>query len=217
MQPHDREQFAVLITEVMGYYQRDCTSFLIGIYWDGLQRFEFDDVRRAFSVHAQDPDRGQFAPRIADITRLLEGSTSSQGMRAWAMVERALRSVGSYQSVVFDDPLIHAVISDMGGWTRLCQTPTDELPFRMRDFERSYAAFKHRREIPPYPARLIGIAEAENAMQGYEIPRPVLIGDPDRAMRVLEKGGGDSPLRITQSGAIASELVARIGNRRDVA
>ena len=209
MHPNDREAFVSTLTQAMAYYGKECSPFVVGIFWDGLSRFGLDEVQRAFGIHANDPDRGQFAPKIADITRLLEGSTATQGMRAWAVVERALRSVGSYQTVVFDDPLIHAVISDMGGWIKLCQTPADELPFRARDFERAYSAFKHRREMPPYPAKLIGIAEADNAAAGFKVAPPVLIGNPDKAMRVMQHGGSGPALRLTQA-AVADGVVAMI-------
>ncbi|MBW2022943.1 MAG: hypothetical protein JRI51_08820, partial [Deltaproteobacteria bacterium] len=41
---------------------------------------------------------------------------------AWAAVIRALRQFGGYNSVVFDDPVITAVIKagPWGGWTGLC-------------------------------------------------------------------------------------------------
>jgi hypothetical protein len=209
MTPDDRPRFAETLSDVFGYYGRECTPFLVNLFWDGLRRFDLGDVLRAFSVHAQDPDRGQFAPRIADITRLLEGSTQTQGMRAWSRVERALRSVGAYQSVVFDDPLVHAVVRDMGGWVRLCQTPLDELPFRAREFERSYAAYRMRRETPAYPPRLIGIAETENATSGFALPAPVLIGDPERAELVAQRGSEDAASRITHSARPARALIAR--------
>lgn len=197
MEQSERREFASLMTNVLAYYGREVTPFLIDTYWAGLSSFDFDAVKRAMNVHAADPDRGQFAPRIADITRLLEGSTATQGMMAWTTVERALRTVGAYQSVVFDDPLIMAVIEDMGGWTPLCQGEAEELPFRAKDFERRYSAYRARREVPQYPSRLVGIIEADNRMAGFRIPPPVLIGDPDKARQVMESGRAGSVLRLT--------------------
>ena len=197
MTREEKAHFSDMRADVMAYYGREVSPFLVSVFWDGLLRFELSDVQRAFSVHAQDPDRGQFPPRVADITRLLEGSTQTQGMRAWATVERALRSVGQYASVAFDDPLIHAVIDGMGGWVTLCCTQAEELPYRARDFERSYAAYRLRREVPRYPPHLIGKAESENRQLGYAIAPPILIGDPARAQRVMELGRTTSALRLT--------------------
>lgn len=214
MTPDEKPQFTEVIADVMAYYGREMTPFLLGIFWDGLRRFEFADVSRALSVHAQDPDRGQYAPRLADITRLLEGSTQTQGMRAWSKVERAIRSVGQYQSVAFDDPLIHAVIDGMGGWCALCATSVEQLSFRAREFERSYAAYRLRRETPSFPPRLIGRAEAENRMRGYAIAPPVLIGDPAKAARVMELGSDEPALRITHAASVAELAVKRIGSEK---
>lgn len=210
MTPEEKPQFTEAIADVMAYYGREMTPFLLRIFWDGLRRFSYSDVARALSVHAQDPDRGQFAPRLADLTRLLEGSTQTQGMRAWAKVDRAIRSVGQYQSVVFDDPLIHVVIDDMGGWVALCTTTVEQLPFRAREFERSYAAWKLRREVPTYPARLIGRSEAENRMHGYAIAPPIFVGDPEKAALVHEVGSHEPSLRITRSDLVAKATVKQI-------
>ena len=221
MQPSDRQAFAELIGGVMAYYQRPTTQFLLDLFWRGLQAHEFEDVQRAFDLHAINPDNGQFAPKLADLKKLIEGSTQTQGMRAWAKVETAMRSVGAYRSVAFDDPLIHVVVNEMGGWTTLCRTQVDELPFKAREFERRYASYRLRREVPPFAPRLIGESEAENRLHGhpdFEV-RPVLLGDPVRAALVMERGTSSSPLRITDAGKATGELLARLKhqNREDAA
>jgi hypothetical protein len=213
MHRNDRVEFAELLTNVMAYYGKDATTFLLDIFWQGLLRFEFEDVKRALSLHAQDPDNGMYAPKVADLTRMLEGSKASQGMQAWAKVERAIKSVGRYQTVVFDDPLIHAVIDEMGGWSLLCVTGVDELPFRARDFERRYTAYRLQRITPPHPARLVGQHESDNFLLGHDRPvRPMLIGDPDKALKTLEIGTETTMLRITQAGDIAKGLVRALGD-----
>ena len=154
----------------------------------------------------------QFAPKLADIKKLIEGSTQTQGMRAWAKVETAVRSVGAYRSVAFDDPLIHVVIVEMGGWTTLCRSAVDEMPFKAREFERRYAAYRLRRELPNFPPRLMGESESQNRLNGradYEV-RPVLIGDPERAARVIEQGQQIPALRITDSKTAMSGAVLRL-------
>lgn len=214
MQPSDRQPFADLLAEVMAYYNRDTSPFVLDVFWAGLRQHEFADVSRAFSLHARDPDHGQFAPRVADLTRLLEGSTQTQGMRAWAKVDRAIRSVGQYQSVAFDDPLIHAVVDEMGGWPSLCRCKADEIPFRAREFERRYAAYRLRREAPAFPPHLIGLCESENRMHGFEIDsRPVLIGDPDKAVRVMERGKAQPSLQITYAGQLAQKALTKLSRK----
>lgn len=213
MQPNDRQPFAQLLANVMAYYQRDASPFLLDVFWNGLSGHEFEDVQRAFELHAGNPDNGQFAPKLADIKKLIEGSTLTQGMRAWSKVETAVRSVGAYRSVAFDDPLIHVVITEMGGWVPLCRCAAEDMPFKAREFERRYASYRLRREVPAFPPRLIGENEAENRLNGrvYEV-RPVLIGTPERAALVMERGKAQPALRITDAKHIASEALARLAH-----
>ena len=202
MKPTDRQAFAEMLSEVMAYYGRSISTFMLTVFWDGLKMHTLEDVSRALTLHARDPDHGQWPPKVADISRLLEGSTSSQGMRAWAVVEKALRMVGGHASVVFDQPLIHAVISDMGGWPALCQTQVEKLPFVAREFERRYAAYRLRRELPDYPDHLIGHHEAENRLKGYPPARPTLIGDQDRATAVMLGGAAGGVLQIQKASEV---------------
>lgn len=223
MQPSDRADFARALADVMAYYGRDCSPFMLEIFWKGLAGHEFEDVSRALTLHARDPDHGQFAPKLADITRLLEGTTNTQGARAWSKVERAVKSVGKYRSVVFDDPLIHVVITEMGGWTSLCAINVEDLPFKARDFERRYSAYRLRREVPSFPPHLIGEHEAENRLNAARLGglewscKPVLIGDVERAQRVLERGSEQPALRFTDSAKAAAGVLAALtrGEKRE--
>ena len=107
---------------------------------------------------------------------------------------RAIRRVGAYRTVVFDDPLIQAVIWDMGGWQALCAMLSRDEPFRAREFERRYASYVAR---PPtaYPRQLMGITDTVNTSKGYQpTSAPTLIGDEQKALQVLQTGQEASQL-----------------------
>lgn len=210
---HDNEstKFADLLTDAMAYYGKDVSSFMLSIFWDSLKRFEYDDVSRAFTLHAQNPDNGQWAPKVADIVKMIEGSTQTQGMQAWAKVNAAIGSVGKMRSVVFDDPLIHVVIAEMGGWYALCSSMAEEMPSKAREFEKRYQGYRVRREVPAFSPYLIGGHEADNRINGYpNRTKPVLIGDPDKAQRVLERGVEQPSIRITDGKAAAVSVAKRL-------
>lgn len=200
MRDEDEPKFAELVSEVIGFYGRDVSDFQMEVWWETCRRYEFADVRRAFSLHCQDPDRGQFPPKPADLTRILQGSGGDRSLRAWAQVERTIRTVGPYQSLVFDDPVTHAVIEEMGGWIRLCEVTDDDLPFRAAEFRKRYQgyALTGPKRFPP---KLTGITEHLNAQQGMEIPSPLAIGDPERAAQVLQQGSksGQRPTPLSQA------------------
>lgn len=192
MTEHDKPNFAKLLTSVMAFYRQDMSEFALGVWWEGCKPFDFSAVRDAFNRHAVNPDNGQFAPKPADVVRLLQGSSQDGALVAWAKVNRAVRQVGTYSTVVFDDPVIHRVIQDMGGWVALGTKEEKEWPFVAKEFENRYRGYRTQGGVDEYPRALIGMAEAQNSQHGFKTQPPVLIGNPDRARSVL-KNGNDKP------------------------
>lgn len=193
MKQADFDGFTDIIQVVSEQYGKKLSDGAIALYWQGLHDFELSAVREALGRHLRNTDTGQFMPKIADIIRMLQGSTQDSALSAWAKVDRALRTVGPYETVAFDDPLIHVVLHEMGGWVGLGTKTEDEWPFVAKEFENRYRGFKARGEVPQYPPKLIGIAESHNAQQGHAIAQPILIGDAEKAKRVMI-GGTDKPL-----------------------
>jgi len=151
-------------------------------------------VRDALGRHLRNTDTGQFMPKIADIIKMLQGSSLDSALNAWAKIDQALRQVGPYETVVFDDPLIHRVLHDMGGWMMLGQKTDDEWPFVAREFEQRYRGFKSRNERFEYPAKLIGVSEAHNSKEGHKTAQPMLIGDATQAKAVMLAGANGGKL-----------------------
>lgn len=181
----------------------------VELAFNALAQYDLVAVRTALSQHMQDPSAGMYAPKPADLVRLIGGSNEDRALMAWSKVERALRAVGQYQSVAFDDPFIHATIADMGSWSDLCRTDEDELPFKRREFAQRYAAYRRRGQVPEFPARLVGADEAHNRAHGFldRIGAPALVGDEERARKVLERGSEGAGVRITlQPAPVAQAL-----------
>jgi hypothetical protein len=192
MQTEEFQSFRDGIDGVMSFYGKGVSTFALDVWWTALKGYDLSAVIDAFNRHLANPDNGQFAPKPADIIRMLQGSTQDAALRAWAKVDQSVRRVGTYNDVVFDDPVIHRVIQDMGGWIGLGAKNEDEWPFVAKEFENRYRGFKARSEIPDYPAKLIGIANAHNQQKGFNQDGPVLIGN-DRAARQVLNGGTDKP------------------------
>jgi hypothetical protein len=200
VQATDRQRFLALMTGISDYYGKVFSNAVLGLYWQGLQRFDFADVERALWAHTQNPDAGQFLPKIADVTRTLQGRTQDQAAVAWGKVDRAVRTVGTYVDVIFDDALIHRVVTELGGWIWLGEQSDDEWPFVAKRFENLYCAYLSRADSPTYPPHLIGLANAHNAREGHEAMPPLLIGEPAKALRI-QQGGSVAPLlEVHQAG-----------------
>ena len=122
-------ELAVVVTDVYELYGRECSDGVHRLWWEALKGYAMGEVRQAFSRHVTNPDGGQFVPKPADILKILNGGGETRALQAWTQVDQAVRRIGPWESVVFDDALIHAVIADMGGWVRFGQTTDDEWPF----------------------------------------------------------------------------------------
>lgn len=192
MQQNDFDKFCELLGSISEQYGKPISEGAKIIYWQGLSDFDFIAVQEALFRHIRNPDNGMFMPKIADIIRMLQGSTQDSALSAWAKVDQAVRKVGTYSSVVFDDSLIHKVLNDMGGWLSLGQKSNDEWPFVAKEFETRYRGFKARNEVGIYPRVMLGLFDATNSAKGYEVKPPVLIGIKDNAVKVMN-GGSDKP------------------------
>ena len=149
------------MSNIAELYSKGLSKNLLEIYWFILERYELEDIKRSLSLHAINPEVGQFMPKPADIVRYIEGKTQEKSLMAWTKAIDAMKLFGAYQSIQFDDPLIHSVIDDMGGWVKLCHSTDTQLPFLFQEFSRRYEVYLRN---PPQeiPRQLTGIFEHQN-------------------------------------------------------
>ena len=197
MKAEDKREFNEIMQRALEFYDKELSAGALQLYWDCVKKFSMEDFRMAMSSCLTNPDKGQFMPKPADIIRQLEGSNQNQAAVAWSKVMEAIGRVGPYKDVVFDDPIIHRAISDMGGWIHLCGMTDDDAPFRGNEFEKRYQGYSARNITPDYENVLTGILNLHNQVEdiGFqrESQRPVLIGDEHKAMLVFS-GGKNTPL-----------------------
>lgn len=194
MKPSDKAQFSQLLADVMAYYTKDLSRFTLDLWWDACKSFDFEQIAKAMNQHAKDAERGVYAPKVADIVRQLEGTSTDRAGIAWGKVLGAISAVGAYQDIVFDDPAIHAAIVDCGGWTKVCRGEVAELSYLQHRFCQAHKTYTERREFE-YPKRLSGdrSPDSEYLKYGRPLPRPALVGDIEKAKRVLMEGGEGGP------------------------
>jgi len=166
MAPADRAAFAALMTQALAFYRQDVTEFVLEVWWNACQPFGLDQVRKALTAHAVDPQHGQFAPKPADLVRQLVGTHGDRALMAWGKVHEAMASVGAYASVDFGDAAIQAAIVDIGGWPALARAEIAELPFWQKRFCDAYRVYAQR-GAPDAPRQLAGQHALTNAALGY--------------------------------------------------
>lgn len=72
MRDDEKRAFKAIMESTAAYYDRKLVPETIGIYWRGLSDLTIDQIRAALNAHAQDPQAGQYMPKIADIRRQIE-------------------------------------------------------------------------------------------------------------------------------------------------
>lgn len=202
-------QFAAIWTQAYEVYEKKPSDGAIDMAFAALERFDIGDIRRALTAHINDADQGRFTPKPADVVRHIDGDPKSRSLSAWTKVIGAISGCGPWPSVAFDDPIIHVVIEDMGGWIALCEITDKDEPFKRNEFATRYAGYIGR---PPetYPAKLIGMSEAHNAGEHAEFVKPpMLIGDAQKALGVIEQGGERKQL-IHNAAGIAGRIAGQL-------
>lgn len=177
MKQSDFPDFAVLISDVMAFYRQDVSEFAMSVWWEACKSYDLEQVRKALTSHAMDPERGQFPPKPADLVRALHGTHTDRALLAWNRAYKAISEYGMYQSPNLGDEVAHAVVLSLGGWPKFCQSPIDEMPFLQKRFCDAYRTFSTRGGVE-LPSRLLGMSDIENRAKGYfletEAEKPLL-------------------------------------------
>ncbi|RYF59596.1 MAG: hypothetical protein EOO27_08735 [Comamonadaceae bacterium] len=213
MNTAEMSDFARLLTGVNTLYRLDTSDFQREVFWNALRHYDFDQVKRAFNAHVADPEHGVYAPKLADMTRILHGTYGDRAAIAWGKVLDTMRLVGAYQDVAFDDPAIHAAIEDAGGWPKLCRSEVNELGYVQTAFCKSHRAYTGRGTFP-YPRLCHGdrSPDWEYEKKGLPLPTPVFVGDPQRVVEVMAGGAARGKTAISFHSVHALLPVASAAN-----
>ena len=121
-----------------------------------------EDLQKAVS-HIMATRKYSSLPLPAEILEHAQGSPEDAALIAIQKLETAMRGVGAYDSVMFDDPVLHALVSTSeGGWPGLCQMPLDDWKFEKQRLVKAYKALSTR-GVPQQVKQLAGISEKDNA------------------------------------------------------
>lgn len=183
MERSDASAFRSLLSDAMAFYRQDVSTFALSVWWQACERFSLEQVTKAMTAHAMDPERGQFPPKPADIVRQLQGTFGDRSLVAWSHVLRGMQSVGAYKTVDFCDPATHQAIADMGGWVKLCRSEVDELPFLQRRFCEAHRVYTQR-GCDGAPPALQGEFEQHNRLHGMKVEPAVVLGVRESAKQI---------------------------------
>lgn len=214
MRNADRPRFAAVLLAFAELHNRTPSVALTDMYWRALERFDIAAVEAAAASIMADPDAGQYWPKPADFVRHIEGGKQDAALVAWAAVDGALRRVGPYPSVTFDDPITMAVLADMGGWIGLANKSESDWPFVAKEFENRYRGYKLRSGGFAHPPVLPGINDLENVRRGFVPATPTYIGNAHKCAQVQASGNEQQRLTVS-AGVAASTELARIAGPKN--
>ena len=143
----------------------------------------------------------------------------SQSLLAANKLKKAIRGVGKYESVAFDDYLIHKVIkASYGSWVKICKVDMEELEtFLKWDFPKLYKTYSTYKNLNDLPIYLVGSHESKNiALQ--TTPRIKYIGDKQKALKwqmAISKSNNLLELEDHQKVSVDKKLVA-LGFKEEV-
>lgn len=157
-------------TGICELFDKQISDALTAIYYESLKGMTDQEFKEAIN---RITTTLKFFPKPADFLDALRVDESAQAIMAYEKAINAGRQHGSYRSVQFDDPTIHSVIELMGGWQKFCLSE-DERKWQQKEFEKIYQVMRKRGSHPKY---LPGKIEQSNALEGHDIPPPVVIGE----------------------------------------
>lgn len=153
----DEIKFKEYLATLCELHDRTMSKLLTDLYWKVLEPFSDEECEEAFKLIIYD---SKFFPKPADFREVILGKKANKATEAWLEVLGAVSKIGNYQSVKFDNPVIHSVINAMGGWPKLCEMTNDEAKWKQKEFERLYEVISER--DGKHPDYLPGAFETSN-------------------------------------------------------
>jgi len=180
----NKKQFVELISSIAEIFGKDLSSYTIKIYYEIFKKYPFEKIEQAFK-QAVMGHKYNTMPKPAEILEHLELSLEDKALYAWNTVIETIRSNGYYDSVEFEDKVIHTVIEILGGWEWLCDQEKDEMKFIGKEFIRLYKLYAQNPKKAPQ--RLVGFFERNNRNKGLikYIPEIVFIPDGSKEFKRL--------------------------------
>lgn len=175
----DKRLFSENLTALCEVFDREISNSLTKVYWETLKPYSDAQCKRAFVAAFK---TCKFFPKPADLIELLDGTMEDRATEAWAKVCKAVQRIGPYESVEFDDPVIHSVIQAMGGWVQIQNCDMNEWKWRGKEFEKLYVRMSKEED---HPKALPGICENQDAAT---FEGPVHIGAVMEKLKLIQGG-----------------------------
>ena len=158
----DRECFKNWMLLLGEVYSKEISQTILRLYWKLLEQYTDQECNLAFQTHMK---TSKFWPKPADLIFHIEGSKETRATLAWLQVDKAVRQIGPYENISFEDKHIHTVINVLGGWSQFQNVPSaNHWNVVGRQFEKLYVSMQseERKDGDFLP----GLIELDNSRKG---------------------------------------------------
>ena len=140
----------------------------IKIYFELCKDLEIEQLKENVYKLLKERVYSNF-PQVAEIRGVGSNTREDNALKAWPAFQKAVENYGYYDSVQFQDRVIHCVIENLGGWEKIANEMPgdfDELQWYEKEFEKIYEVCKKRKKFPLY---IEGAFEKENGKEKEKI------------------------------------------------
>ena len=189
MEQTDTKQFAQCMAALGESFSQEASKLKHDIYFKALSEFPIEAVERA-TWHIIRTRVTSTFPKVAELREAIQGKAEDLAQLALEKVEKAVRHIGGYSSVVFDDPIIHRTVESFdGGWVGICDMRVDDWKWSRKDFIKIYEAVARSGQIGKVIAVLPGRHELSNTAncQGNKFSQIVYVGKKELCLEWQKK------------------------------
>ena len=202
----ERDEFLKHFLGLCQLFNVAADELTIKIYFRALRKYTLAEVVQGIDAAIR---QCRFFPKPVELHELIGGSAEDVGEVEASKVLEAVKQVGAWKSVVFDDAVTAAVVEHgFGGWVKLCSSVSadEEMWFR-KDFCRMYGSFS-RRGVS-YAGTLAGRAAIANeAHFNSHDERVALVGNVAQARALLAAGNAEKKTPIVTLAACVGDKLA---------
>lgn len=149
----ERSSFMASMVSLQAYFRKTITDPVLDMYYKNLKQYADEIFAHALIkiFHNFHPSSTVPFPLIADFMEAIGDTAENRAQLAVIAVKRAAESIGSYRSVDFGDPALHATINRFGGWPEIANWANHgKWEFQEKNFMRAYiSAYESGEEAPP--------------------------------------------------------------------
>jgi hypothetical protein len=116
------------------------TGDSLRLWLDSFQGMPLEAIESAIRRFNTESDQRPTPAAVRRYAGAAGLSDEQRAQAAWRVVRSTILRYGAYYRINFDDPIVHAAIRAIGGWTQLCNTASEEMHWKAKAFVDAYVS-----------------------------------------------------------------------------